>query len=137
MDCPDIDDAVVEKLDALGFAGLDASTYVNLFEYGGVWSEEFEVAMLLPPDVKDPGVCFLHIAKDDIHKEVVQAGPGFASFVDAEHCGEPEGMAAIQSLMLYNGGWHADSHAWTPLSQWDDGELLRVLTRLCEPVPVK
>ena len=74
---------------------------------------------------------FEHITAKEILDEVERAGPGFLSYVDAGNCGVPEGMAAIHSLMQYNGGWHQNSAQWRKLSQWEDPEeILRVIDHL-------
>lgn len=129
MDFPDISEKFIARLGELGFDGTDANIFISMFEYGGVWCEKHEVAFLVEVDTKDPGCCFQHISKEDIAKEVSQAGTGFRAFVDVEHCGEPQGMDAIQALMLYNGGWHINVAQWPKLSDRSEFELLRVLER--------
>lgn len=131
MDYPEINEAVLERLDELGFEGTDASMTTSLFEYAGLWSEKYGVAMLCEPDSQDPRIEFQHISKEDIAKEVELAGGGFTSFMDAVNCGLPKGMSAIQSLMMWSGGWHRNDHYWTRLSKWEPEEMIRVLETMC------
>lgn len=132
MEYPFIAVKVLEKLDRFGFEGIDASMTTSLFEYGGLWSEKHGIAILCAPDGKDPGVCFQRISAKDIADEVKQAGEGFAGFVDANNCGLPDGMSAIQGLMLWCGGWHLNSSQWRPLSRWRTDELIRVIETMCK-----
>lgn len=131
MKYPPIWGSVICLLDAKGFEGTDVNPYTSLFEYAGLWSPNYEVAMLCEVETKDPGISFQHISVKDIATEVNNAGAGFASYVDAVNCGLPEGMSAIQSLMMYSGGWHQNSSQWRKLSTWDRAEMLRVIRTMC------
>jgi hypothetical protein len=126
------DEELLNALDRLGFEGLDASFEENLTCYGGMWSERHEVAFLTEVEVKDPGIRIIRLTAGEIDREVEAAGPGFASFTDVENCGVPGGMSAVQSLMLYNGGWHQDCRQWQRMSDWTTGELVSRLKKLCD-----
>ena len=127
----EIDPRLVDALSRLGFEGLDCNLEICMREYGGVWCPEHEVALLFEVDKLGPRVCLQRISKADIRYEVGLAGPSFHKFTD-DSLPLTEGMHAIQSLMLWNGGWHQNSQHWNKLSETDIDNLIRRIKEMCE-----
>jgi hypothetical protein len=137
MDYPEISEKVIDRLYELGFEGLDANMRTSLFEYCGCYSPQHEVALLVEPlecgTRGDPRVSIQHIRRREIRHEIEHAGPGFQSFTCNSLPPDTDSyMDVIQSMHMYNGGWHQNSHLWRNLSNWDEEELLRVLNFACE-----
>ena len=132
MEYPDFPEAVMDRLMELGFEGLDANPFTSLFEYGGLYSPDQQVALLCMPDERDPHIAFRVITKQEIGMEIVRAGSGFQGFTDGTlpHFTHRY-MDAIQSMMLWNGGWHESNRTWRTLSECPEGELLANLNYIC------
>lgn len=115
-----------DELEAMGFEGLDVNLEISLFEYGGAYCPALNLALLVMPDMKDPKMAFTWITPDEITLEIERGGKDFHSFTD-DSLPVPDGMQAIQSLMLWNGGFHSDYPLWRSLSQWTEKEFDTVL----------